>query len=422
LKKDASREDLKVKRVRVVLTLAAFLALTVSSLPATAHTGDFLAKPIFERIDPEIPGLEVQVVYTANYQFLITNPTPTELVVVADTGEPFIRIGPDGAFGNFNSPSWYNSNTPDGLLPNQMPKRAKPGANVEPAWAKVSREPSWGWYDHRLHPVERYVEKEILDSKVAVNLGPWEVPVRYGDKDAKIKGRFEYKPQLGTYEAVLRSSDKPVEGVTVAVVSAQVPAIFLQNTSPQPVTVLGEEDEPFVRIGPNVEVNLHSPSYIKMQQAIAKTAESAEGVGQVQADAQSPPNWEQVQKSPQWRWLEFRAAPPPGDPPKELTEREDPTTVKTWKVPLLIGENRTEITGITQFVPIAKVRERARGRSSDGDGSNKALPLLAGIGLATLAVGYAVLRPSKAKKAKAAEASKTQPVRHRSRSTPKRRK
>jgi hypothetical protein len=188
------------------------------------------------------------------------------------------------------------------------------------------------------------------------------------------------------------------------------------------VTVLGAEDEPFVRIGPTVEVNLHSPSYIQMQQAIAKTPEASAEVGQAEANADTAPNWEQVQKSPQWRWLEFRAAPPPGDPPKELTEREDPTTVKTWKVPILIGENRTEISGITQFVPIAKIQERSRGRSANG-GGNKALPVLAGIGAATLAVGYVVLRPSKAKKAKAAEqASKTEAVRHRSRSTPKKKR
>ncbi|MGH8973473.1 MAG: hypothetical protein ACRD0C_09745 [Acidimicrobiia bacterium] len=411
-----------MKKVRVVVVVAALLALVVGPVPADAHTGDFLSRPVFERIDPDIPGIEVEVVYTANYQFLITNPTATELVILAVTGEPFIRIGPNGAYGNFNSPSWYNSNVPDGLLPSQIPKRAKEGPDVEPAWTKVSKDPSWGWYDHRLHPVERYVDKRVQQSRVPVTLEQWEVAARYGDQPAKIKGRIEYKPQLGSYEAVLKSPDQPVPDVTVAVVSAQVPAIYLQNNSQQTVTVLGAKDEPFVRIGPHVEVNLHSPSYIQMQQAIAKTPEASAEVGQAEANADSPPNWEEVQKSPQWRWLEFRAAPPPGDPPKELTEREDPTTVKTWKVPILIGENRTEISGITQFVPIAKIQERSRGRSSSS-GGNKALPLLAGIGAATLAVGYVVLRPSKAKKAKSTEqARKTQAVRHRSRSTPKKKR
>jgi hypothetical protein len=303
-----------------------------------------------------------------------------------------------------------------------MPERAREGPDVEPAWSKVSKDPAWGWYDHRLHPVERYVDKKVQESREPVTLERWEVPVRYGDETHKIKGRVEYKPQLGTYEAVLRSPVNPAPDVTVAVVSAQVPAIYLQNNSKETVTVLGAKQEPFVRIGPNVEVNLHSPSYIQMQQAIAKTAEASEEVGQAEANADSPPNWQQVQKSPQWRWLEFRAAPPPGDPPKELADREDPTTVKTWSVPILIGDDRTEISGVTQFVPVAKIAERIRGRSSDG-GSNRALPVLAGLGAATLAVGYVVLRPSKAKRARSAEASKkTQGVRHRSRSTPKKRR
>ena len=412
-----------MKHVRVLGVLGALLALVAGpSVPAEAHTGDFLSRPVFEKIEPAIPGIEVEVVYTANYQFLVTNPTPTELVILAVTGEPFIRIGPEGVFGNFNSPSWYNSNVPDGLLQSQIPKRAREGPDVEPDWAKVSKDPSWGWYDHRLHPVERYVDRRVQESRVPVTLEKWEVAAQYGDKPAKLKGRIEFKPQLGTYEAVLKSPDKPAPDVTVAVVSAQVPAVYLQNNSPQTVTVLGAEGEPFVKIGPNVEVNLHSPSYIQMQQAIAKTAEASAEVGQQEANAERPPNWQEVQKSPQWRWLEFRAAPPAGDPPKELTEREDPTTVKTWKVPIMIGENRTEISGITQFVPIAKIQERSRGRSASS-GGNKALPVLAAIGAATLAVGYLVLRPSKAKKAKAAEtARKTQGVRHRSRSTPKKKR
>ncbi|MGH9036558.1 MAG: hypothetical protein ACRD0O_12420, partial [Acidimicrobiia bacterium] len=59
--------------------------------------------------------------------------------------------------------------------------------------------------------------------------------------------------------------------------------------------------------------------------------------------------------------------------------------------------------------------------STEGSGGNKALPLLAGIGLATLAVGYVVLKPSKAKQAAKAEAAarESQSGRHRSRSTPK---
>lgn len=377
-----------MKQVRVGVAIATTLLALAGAgpRPAGAHGGDQRAEPVFERMDPDIPGVSVEVVFTANYQFVVENPTPTELVILAPTGEPFLRIGPEGAFGNFNSPSWYDSNVPDGIPPNQLPERATPGTGVEPAWTRVSRDPSWGWYDHRLHPEERYLDREVLESSEPVDLGPWEVPFRYGDTQGTIEGRLEYSPLLGVYESVLRSSERPAEGMRVAVVSAQLPAIYLENTSGQTVTVLGEEDEPFIRIGPHVEVNLHSPTYVKMAQAEGKTPTA-------EAGAALAPRWQQVQESPRWRWLEFRAAPPEGDPRPEWTERDDPTTVKTWKVPILLGEDRGEITGITRFVPVAALRAEAGGRESGGGGSP--LPLLAGAGLAAGALGYLVLKPGK---------------------------
>lgn len=380
-----------MKNVRVGVAIAtALLALAASGpRPAHAHPGDQQAEPVFERMEPDVPGVVLDIVYTANYQFVVENPTPTELVILAPTGEPFIRIGPEGAFGNFNSPSWYDSNVPDGLLPQQMPERATPGPDVEPAWTRVSRDASWGWYDHRLHPEQRYLDPEVLESSEPVDLGSWEVPFRYGDTDGTIAGRFVYTPLLGVYESVLRSSEQPAEGVTVQVVSAQVPALYLENTSTQTVTVLGEEEEPFIRIGPHVEVNLHSPTYVKVAQAEGRTPTE-------EAGAALAPRWHQVQESPRWRWLEFRAAPPEGDPRAEWAEREDPTTVKTWKVPILVGEDRREITGITRFVPVAAVRAQTGGEESGGGSSP--VPLLAGAALAAGVLGYLVLKPGKHKR------------------------
>lgn len=390
----AAGEVADVEQVRVGVVITAVLALAVAGPPpaAEAHMGDSRIEPTLEQIEPEIPDLHAEVAFTANYQFVVENPSANEVVILADTGEPFVRIGSEGAFGNFNSPSWYNSNVPDGLLPEQIPERAEAGADVEPAWVRVSREPSWGWYDHRLHPGQRVLDEEVLEATETVDLGPWEVPIRYGDTEGRIRGRFEYKPQLGIYESRLRSPERPVEGVRVGVVSAQIPAIYLENTSERTVTVLGMEDEPFVRIGPHVEVNLHSPTYVRMEQAEGRTPTA-------EADADLAPQWRRIQESPRWRWLEFRAAPPEGDPRQEWVRREDPTTVKTWDVPVIIGEDRSEISGITQFVPIAEARARAGGELGNGTGSS--LPLLAGIGLVTGAVGYLVLKPGKGKKAAA---------------------
>jgi hypothetical protein len=251
---------------RVLLALVLSLALPVLTAPAAgAHEGDQLAPPIVEKIEPDIRGLEVEVVFSANYQFLVTNSTPTELTILADSGEPFIRIGPEGVFGNLKSKSWYDSNVPEGL--NRYPKQAEAGPDVVPEWRKVAVEPSWGWYDHRLHPVERYVTPEVQRSLDPVKLGDWKVPIRFGDRTGDIRGRFEYKPILGTYESILKSPKAPAEGVKIQVVSSRtVPAIFLENTSPRTVTVLGDDGEPFIRIGPAVEVNVRSPTWVAIEQ------------------------------------------------------------------------------------------------------------------------------------------------------------
>lgn len=388
----------------VVLVVGAVL-IAAPAPPARGHTGDQLARPIVERVTPAAPGVEVEVVFTANYQFLVENRTERELTVIADAGEPFIRIGPDGVFGNFKSKAWYNSNVPEGLL--RFPEGAEEGPEVEPVWRKVATEPVWGWYDHRLHPVERYLSKEVLESVDPVDLGDWEVPIRLGDEKGEIRGRFEYRPQLGTYRSVLKSTETPAEQVKVQVVSARtgIPAIFIENLSPATVTVLGKKGEPFARIGPKVEVNEHSPTWVEIEQAKGETPAAA-------ADADAEPQWRVVAHTPRWSWIELRAAVTE-EPSREIALREGPTTVKNWRVPILIGDERTDLVGITQFVPIARLQEEARAGRTSGNGSSK-LPLVVLIALATLGAGYFVIRPRRKAEAPAA--------RHRSRSTPRRRR
>jgi hypothetical protein len=73
--------------------------------------------------------------------------------------------------------------------------------------------------------------------------------------------------------------------------------------------------------------------------------------------------------------------------------------------------------GITEFVPIARLRAEASGAAQNEAGRDASrLPLYVGIGLVTVGVTFLVLRPR-------AKAPKPQPeVRHRSRATPKARR
>jgi len=356
------------------------LGLGPAAAPAGAHAGDGLSQPIFETMSPAVAGVTIQIAYSANYQFVVSNTSPQPLTFLADSGEPFLEIGPEGVRGNFASPTFYNSNDPGGR--DTFPPQAKPGADVTPIWRKVSRQPSWGWYDHRLHPAESYVAAEIIKARKVAVLGRWQVPLRYGDQPGALQGRFEYRPPFGSYSMVQKSSQEPAPGVTIQVVSASiVPAFFVKNESPTPVVVLGGQGEPFARIGPKggvTEVNVKSPTWVEVQQALGKDPSD-------EADAGAEPKWQQVASTPAWNWLEFRAAAPKNDPPQPVIDAGKTVTVKTWSIPYLIGEKRGSIDGITEWVPIAELQKRLAGGGSLGGGSKGGgshTGVYAGVGLA----------------------------------------
>ena len=354
--------------------------------PAGAHPGDGLRQPIFETMSPTVAGVTVQIAYSANYQFLVSNTTPQPLTILADSGEPFLEIGPDGVRGNFASPTFYNSNNPEGGA--AYPPQAKPGPDVAPIWKRLSRQPNWGWYDHRLHPDENYIPPEIVKAKKVAELGRWRVPLRYGDQPGEIQGRFEYRPPLGAYTMVQKSSQQPAPGVTIQVVSASVvPAFFIKNESPTPIVVLGGQGEPVARFGAKggvTEVNVKSPTWVEVQQALAKDPSD-------EADAAAPPKWQQVAPTSAWNWLEFRAAAPKSDPPQGVIEAGKTVTVKTWSIPYLIGGQHGSIDGFTEWVPIAELQKRAAGvgsaGGSKGGGSNTGVYAGMGLVAAVLAGG-----------------------------------
>ena len=359
--------------------------VTLPASPAGAHAGDGLSQPIFETMSPTVAGVTVDVAYSANYQLIVSNTTPQPLTFLADSGEPFLEIGPDGVRGNFASPTFYSSNNPGGR--DSFPPQAKAGADVAPIWRRLSKSKSWGWYDHRLHPTESYVPPEIVNARKVAVLGRWRVPLRHGDQTGELQGRFEFRPSLGSYAMVQKSPKEPAPGVTIQVVSASVvPAVFLKNESPTPVVVLGGQGEPFARIGAKggvTEVNVKSQTWVEIQQALGKDPSD-------EADPAAEPKWQQVAPASAWNWLEFRAAAPKSDPPQPVIDRGKTVTVKTWSIPYLIGEQRASIEGVTEWVPIAELQKRAGGGSageSGGGGSNAGVYAVVGLVVAVLAAG-----------------------------------
>jgi hypothetical protein len=83
-----------------------------------------------------------------------------EEVEIVGHGEPYIRLGEDGVFENFNSPSHYTNL--DRFARTETPPTATPTA--EPNWVKLSDGNSVRWHDHRTHWMDPTPRQDVRDN------------------------------------------------------------------------------------------------------------------------------------------------------------------------------------------------------------------------------------------------------------------
>jgi hypothetical protein len=325
----------------VAAALASAPALAVR--PAAAHPSDPQVRVVLDEVRPSIPDVAVSVVVSAAPQLVASNRTSEELTVLAETGEPFLRIGPDGVLANVDSPSWHLSNSPGGVA--TVPATASPDA--PPRWVRVAVDPQWGWFDHRLHPEATTVPPEAVEAEEPTTLASWEVAFEYAGEPMTASGRIEYRPAAGRITARLAGADRPLPGVAVQVAPGPVPAVVLRASGTEPVTVLGSEGEPFARIGPGgVEVNRHSPLWVDNARA-----QERDPAGTALIDPAAPPDWLALSPATTFTWLEFRGAYPDPDPPRSARRATDPVVLLEWSVPLQVGGRTAQIEGETVWIP-----------------------------------------------------------------------
>jgi hypothetical protein len=373
--------------VRLSRTAAAALLLGVAAAvfapvpPVPAHEEVPGVKAVVDSVSPALPaGVTVQTVISVSDQLIVENRTGVDLVVVGEVGEPFLRIGPQGTFANVKSPTWYRSNDPTGTA--VPPPSASSDPATPPSFARVSPEPSWGWFDHRLHRARLATAPAVKDPLKPTRLEEWEVPMRYGAQGVVVKGHREYQLPAGSFQPKV---ERAPEGLRAVALPGVVPGLALFAAPGTPVvTVLGEGGEPMARIsGSKVEVNEASPTWVF----------TAEGQGGFTPSgtvgASEPPRWKVVGSSSQVTWLERRAqAVGAGQPGQE----------QRWEVPVLVGDRRDVIAGVTRWVPTsltAPGRTTVRRRAARG-GPSPWVWFAVGAGVAGLAlVGRLLLtRPS----------------------------
>lgn len=321
------------------------MALAVALLfapPAFAHEGNPAVRVELDASATALEGIDVEVVTSVTEQLVVTNTTSDVLEVVDDNGDAFLRIGPDGVEANLNAVGWYQTNNPFGL--SDVPERAIAGA--EPDWAKVAAEPSWGWFDHRLHPPGVTVPPEVAAAGEPAEIAQWRVPVRWRGTDAAFSGTIVYRPIRGSVLAEL-DGPLPVDGVTLAVLQGRVPGLFLENDTGQSVLVRGADGEPFLRFDDRgVEANQHSPSWLAARRA------EGEGLAAGVIDPSLPPAWKRVSEVPRFGWVEPRTAYPDEEPPDDVIAAGDPVTLLEWEIPLEVDGRAVAATGRTRWEPL----------------------------------------------------------------------
>lgn len=203
-------------RRALLVPLVAAVALGANAAPAWAHDlggrqpTDIAARVV--SIAPAVPGLSVQVV-DLGQRLELRNRTNRDVVVLGYDGEPYLRVGPDGAFENERSPAVFLNKTlePSAKVPRQY------DAAAPPEWHRLSSSAVVRWHDHRAHA-----------HRAQVAHGPmlWRIPMQYGATQVVVSGRSTWVDPGAWWPWVLLAAAIAV-GVALAARRAFRPVVSL---------------------------------------------------------------------------------------------------------------------------------------------------------------------------------------------------
>jgi hypothetical protein len=152
---------------------------------------------------------------------------------------------------------------------------------------------------------------------------------------------------LSNYETRLTSVTPDIDGIDVEVIEAGN-RLQVENTTDTDLIVLGYQDEPFLRIGPDgVYENLNAPA--------TYTSDDREGGGELpeRADPEAEPEWRKVSDEPIYRWHDHRIHWMSASDPPAVQERpdEEHVVIPGWVVPMTYGDETIEVVGDLVWVP-----------------------------------------------------------------------
>ncbi|HEX8104689.1 MAG TPA: hypothetical protein VF533_18875 [Solirubrobacteraceae bacterium] len=364
---------MRARAIAIAAAAAAAAALAGAPLALAHGERDPAIRTFVDQVDPEAPGLTVRVLPGAAQRLEVVNGSGRTLELRAPSGEPWLRVGPAGVEANAASATWFASGNPDGIYRAPGPV----GPDRPPRWQRVSSEPRWAWFAHELHPrASAAAPADIVAAGRRARLNDWRIRTRLDGRDGEIAGHLEYRPVRGSFTARLvePSGGRVAPGVTVAILNARSPGVFLSNTGATPVEVEGGDGRPFARVGRGgTRIDVASPTYAEQPGAPA---------GRPAPPGSARPVWRRLPGAATLSWVEPRARYGADEPPERDVGRR--TVVRRWTVDLRIGGRRVPVRAETVWVPVQRRGAAAAGRSGAPAGGASAVPWIV---VALLAAG-----------------------------------
>ncbi len=176
-----------------VLAGIAVAVLVTLAGPAHGHTRiDEYSVDIASTItaEPDLPGVEWEL-HGGGLLVEATNDGPSELIVLGYEGEPYLRIGPEGAAENRHSPARYLNAERYGDV--AVPPVADPA--LPPDWILIDDEPRAVWHDHRTHWMSPEAPSAArADPSRAHHVADWRLPFTHDGDAQLLEGEMWWLP------------------------------------------------------------------------------------------------------------------------------------------------------------------------------------------------------------------------------------
>jgi hypothetical protein len=201
-------------------------AMQESGSPINDQGSNYHYRSYITHVDPNVPGLSLQVLQFADRLELVNHSGQT-VTVFGYEGEPYAQVLADGTVRfNIRSPAYYLNQAFYANV--TVPPSAS--AHATPRWVVVAGTGRVEWHDHRIHWMSPVVPPQVKDQSKRTKIFDWQVPIQVGSRNGAVAGELLWVPESGTKA----SSGAIIALVVIAVLGLVFALVVRRRRSGQP--------------------------------------------------------------------------------------------------------------------------------------------------------------------------------------------